>query len=254
MSRSQKPKTPRRSELINRRRERLQFNSMDEGFRALQESWKRETLLKTALEYIENAERRAYAVLERHELPTELQWFRHSPIERWRPMSEWDESLGMRLYFSNSYKAIESIADFNSELGFAGALLEHAHMAKSRLREADVSVLRAFLDGAALAEDVAMLRLEFGMANLIAPARLQAVGRLEGGARTAALRRAQSRERRERWRAEAKLLNPNLSARRKAEIVAQRVKGTAFEAAPSTIRRALTDSGADADLARHLSR
>lgn len=244
-------RTDRRSELIHRRREKIIYDSVEEGFQAIEDGWKRENLLAAALEYIAAAEARAYRVLKRHNLPLELKWFRNSAEEIWRPISEWDKSLGRPIQFSNSYKAIESVTDFDSELGFAGALLEHAHMTRCRLRDADVSTLRAFLDGAALAEDVAMLRLEFGMANLIAPARLQAAGRLEGGARTAAIRKSQSRKRRARWKEEAACLGPNLSARRRSQLVAQRVKGTPFEAAASTIRRALADFGADADLARH---
>jgi hypothetical protein len=236
---SQKRREHVRSGVVRRTRTTRQFSNLREWAAANNLNYSQEHLAKKAEDFLCVWERAAFAVYGRHGLPTVHRVWRASPTSEWQPEPP-EIPTGE---FSMATIIASEAADVDSEVGFATAILRQTYDIRRELKGATVETLRAFVIAASLAQDYDALSLEFELAPLIAPAKIQADGRRQGGKTRAIERRAKKAESVRQWRAEAETLSPNLSLRARAEHIARRMKDTEFEASPETIRKSLKFSG-----------
>lgn len=235
------PRSTKRSGIIRRSIARTTYENIDDWVRANNESFSLEYVRSVAQEFLDNWERQAFAVYRRHGLPTCYKCWRAGPDEPWQPIDQRPD--GARMVgesYSLVYKIGEEVADADSEVGFATAILAKVHDARLHLNGSeDANLWRAFAYGATIAQNSEILHLEFGLAGWIGPGRLQAAGRREGGLARAKDARAFAQARQRVWCGENAKLNPALSQRSRAKLIARKLKGTPQEAAESTIRKAI---------------
>lgn len=239
-------RSSKRSGMIQRKVIRTTYANPSDWVAANNANYDKVNVRAKAEEFLNYWESEAFAVYERHGLPTVHRCWRASPDAEWRPDEERPTDFRSDCEsFTMSYLLGGQAYGDDSEVGFASAILKSAFTTRLRLEDADdLAVWRAFVDAATLAQHFDCLHLEFGLAPIVGPGRLQAMGRRDGGLARAAGARLAAEERHKAWRdADAKLPR-HLSQRARAKLVAKRMSGGPFEAAEATIRRVLPKSGA----------